>query len=460
MLHSLDTLIGFVVIMTVVSLLITLVVQMVSAALALRGKNLANALSLTFQTIDPKLGKHAHALAAQILRDPIFSDSLFAPKNRVLVTTVTDPAVAALIEAERDLKRAEDDLAKTPSDPARQTVVSTAQAAVRAAQTKIPVGALPTPITSDASKPWRFLSLRGSMTLATAIRPGEIYRILHEFSDLTPTEATLRGLPAILTNKAADLLRALGMPDQPAEESKQKLQAVAKVADLFATDEQKKAVVDSLANFGATVERATTQSYDRFQRWFGSAQDRAEQWFQVHARGITIFFSIVIGLFLQLDTIDIFRQLDNQPALVAALGKSAPDVIAEGQPIIAPGTRRVDTEQLNKARREGVDSLNRILESAGFDLVPSPFFGRWDRVEKLTLTSDWRDTARKRTPIFFQHLFGMLITAGLLTLGAPFWFNLLKNLMNLRPAVATLVERRPQSSPALPQVPPTPEPRS
>ena len=41
------------------------------------------------------------------------------------------------------------------------------------------------------------------MTLATAIRPGEIYRILHEFSDLTPTEATLHGLPAILTEKAA-----------------------------------------------------------------------------------------------------------------------------------------------------------------------------------------------------------------------------------------------------------------
>ena len=112
MLHSLDTLIGFVVIMTVVSLLITLVVQMVAAALALRGKNLANALSLTFQTIDPKLGEHAHALAAQILRDPIFSDSLFAPKNRVRVPSVNDPALTALIKAERDLMTAKDDLAE------------------------------------------------------------------------------------------------------------------------------------------------------------------------------------------------------------------------------------------------------------------------------------------------------------------------------------------------------------
>jgi hypothetical protein len=53
-------------------------------------------------------------------------------------------------------------------------------------------------------------------------------------------------------------------------------------------------------------------------------------------------------------------------------------------------------------------------------------------------------------------LFGLALSAGLLTLGAPFWFNLLKNLMNLRPAVASLVEKRPTSAPALPASPATP----
>lgn len=44
MLGSLDTVIAFAVIMTVLCLVITILVQMISAALALRGKNLANAL--------------------------------------------------------------------------------------------------------------------------------------------------------------------------------------------------------------------------------------------------------------------------------------------------------------------------------------------------------------------------------------------------------------------------------
>src|SRR4051812_17481426 len=98
MLNTLDIVIGFAVIMTVLSLLITILVQMVSTGLALRGKNLANALSLTFQTIDPKIGDRAHSLAAQILRDPIFSDSIWGEKSRVV-----DVAGLALLDIEKKM---------------------------------------------------------------------------------------------------------------------------------------------------------------------------------------------------------------------------------------------------------------------------------------------------------------------------------------------------------------------
>jgi hypothetical protein len=53
MLQSLDTLIAFVIILLAASLLVTILVQMLSAAFALRGKNLGNALALTFQSINP-----------------------------------------------------------------------------------------------------------------------------------------------------------------------------------------------------------------------------------------------------------------------------------------------------------------------------------------------------------------------------------------------------------------------
>src|SRR5579864_47026 len=85
MLKQLDTLIGLAVVMTLVSLLIMTITQMISAFLGLRGKNLADALEAMLYKIDPKindqvsnLGKN---LADQVLTRPVISDSTFSMKK-------------------------------------------------------------------------------------------------------------------------------------------------------------------------------------------------------------------------------------------------------------------------------------------------------------------------------------------------------------------------------------------
>src|SRR5215472_11473477 len=81
MLQSIDTLIAFVVIVLAASLLVTIMVQMLSAAFALRGKNLGNAVALTFQSIDATITQRAYALAERILSDPRLSDSTITRKR-------------------------------------------------------------------------------------------------------------------------------------------------------------------------------------------------------------------------------------------------------------------------------------------------------------------------------------------------------------------------------------------
>src|SRR5437867_2865791 len=507
MLNTIDTVIAFAVIMTVLSLLITIVVQMVSTAFSLRGKNLANALALTFQTIDPKIGEYAHSLAAQILRDPIFSDSLWRPKNRIQI--VPDARTQALIDAERRLKEAKEQLAADPTDTHKQAAVKAAQRKVDTAK----VGVQIRKVTPNRMKPWGFFSkLKDATALGSAIRPGEIYRIIHEFADLTPTEAALLDVCPDVVDATKSLLACLVKPDQPAEESRTKLRVIAHVAKVFPPDQQK-AVVDSLANLGATVERATTQAYDRFQRWFGSAQDRAEQWFQTHVRVVTILCSICAAFVLQLDTADIYRQLRASPALTQGLAKAASSVIEEGSKILDPNNapahkaylqlaekhpeqalsvslpaRTPDeyrqalnaqltannvspaeakvlledydrlyksaVEKFEESSREQVERLRKTASEAGFDFLPVNFLGRWDQSTESNLHG-W-PRLRRQMGHTFSHLFGILATAALLSLGAPFWFNLLKNLTSLRPALANLIEKRPTSAPALPQAPATP----
>ena len=421
MLNTLDTVIAFAVIMTVLSLLITLVVQMVSAALSLRGKNLANALALTFQTIDPTIGKYAHSLAAQILCDPIFSDSLWQKKNRNL-----DENAQKFIAAQRKLR---DATLRRLDDPARAEAISKATAEVNTAKAAVTIPN----VRPNRETPWGFWAIpwSGAMQIATAIRPGEIYRVLQEMREMTPEEAQLLNIPKQLPEKARGLIAALHRLDLPAIESRVKLKDIAAAAKIFAP-EQQKAVLDSLGSFGATMERATTQAYDRFQRWFGSGQDRAEQWFQIHVRMVTIVAAITASIFLQLDTVEIYDKLRHEPKLVEALVKAAPGTLEQGAAVQG----QLDAN----AREKAFADLKEKIDSTGFELLPRGWFARWP-AEKL-----W----------WFNHLFGLALSAGLLTLGAPFWFNLLKNLTNLRPAVATLVEQRPTSAPALPATPATP----
>lgn len=589
MLNTLDVVIAFAVIMTVLSLLITILVQMVSAALSLRGKNLANALSLTFQTIDPRIGDQAHSLAAQILRDPIFSDSIWRNKSRKIVA-VADAATQVLIDAEKKLKQAQQALARNTDETKKQNLEAAVKGEEAAVATAKPAATVPE-VKPNRMSPWSFWAMPwgGAAHLGNAIRPGEIYRILNEFGELTETEAALRDIPPTLVKTASDLIEGLRKIDLPAIESQGKLRVIGKVSEFFTNAAQQQAVVDSLANFGATVERATTQAYDRFQRWFGSAQDRAEQWFQTHMRIVTIVMAILTAFLLQLDTVEMYRALRNQPKLVEALVKSAPNVLEEGGTVLDPAntpsyysyllwlqqhplfplnalptpgdkdaykkalgerlkaapdadypvrqfdsafdlaqkvegfpdnspgaaakaaysewlkkfpTYKLDPEPdfekatkesirtaiqneikadagankapdqavaskwldeydglhqagvmaYEKARQATFTNLRKELDEAGFDLAPTPLLGRWAGEP----VPPWASKLRPGFAHFLVHFLGMAMTAGLLALGAPFWFNLLKNLMSLRPAVAALIEKRPTSAPALPASPKTP----
>jgi hypothetical protein len=44
------------------------------------------------------------------------------------------------------------------------------------------------------------------------------------------------------------------------------------------------------------------------------------------------------------------------------------------------------------------------------------------------------------------HFFGLIATAALLTLGSPFWFNLLGNLASLRSTVAAKIQKDQESA--------------
>jgi hypothetical protein len=281
MLQSIDTLIAFVVIMTVASLFVTIIVQMCSAALSLRGKNLANALALTFQTIDPSLEERAHQLAAKILTDPLLSDSTLTMKDK---------------------KR------------------GAGWIAIR-------------------KGPWNFSNLRGAAHLASAIRAEEVYAVLRRLDDRRVSAAKaqeeLDAAKEVLAEAKTDAAKEAA---QERVDRARKIRGPKPSADALALRETAARILRALSTpaigeaplkpqVAAAVEIDAARA--KFEAWFGSAQDRAQQWFQIHTRGLTIAGSILIALVLQLDAVEIFHHLSTNAAARSALVASADQVIRE-----------------------------------------------------------------------------------------------------------------------------------
>ncbi|MDQ2658981.1 MAG: hypothetical protein M3Y03_01015 [Verrucomicrobiota bacterium] len=384
--------IAFVVIMTVASLFVTIIVQMLSAALSLRGKNLANALALTFQSIEPTLGEQAHQLAAKILSDPLLSDSTRTTKDKSHARTWV-------------LKR---------------------------------------------NGPWNFIDFGGASHLANAIRPDEVYAFLRRLQERAGTVPAEKGKADEMQETAAKILRVL------------------------ATSSER----------GPTaVELDPARA--KFDAWFKSAQDRAQQWFQMHARGLTIAASILVALVLQLDAVEIFHFVSTNGAARNALVGNAEQLIKNesvaldqkggliehiadawiaqtqstplnlagvtntrqlrdlfaAQPnfnarsfdeVVATSSRAYFDEQHNQ-----LADLTKAVSATGFEFIPVGYW-RWPAGAEV------KGSIGNIAP----HLPGIALFAALLTLGAPYWFNILKNLASLRPALARAISNDETAAPA------------
>jgi len=91
-------------------------------------------------------------------------------------------------------------------------------------------------------------------------------------------------------------------------------------------------------------------------------------------------------------------------------------LVAEYQQLVDAGLRSDADKLLDQS-----NDIKGILAKTGYQLIPDPYPRPW----------------YKFAP---REFWGTLAAAGLLSLGAPFWFNALKTLSSLRPILATKEE--------------------
>ena len=166
-------------------------------------------------------------------------------------------------------------------------------------------------------------------------------------------------------------------------------------------------VLSSIDLSGGDFERARVG----IEQWFDSAMDRVSGWYRHRTQRILIFTGIIVAMIANVDTIRLAHKLYNDPGqrqlAVAMAGEIAkePPPAQGGQPATTAGGARAD-------------SLAGVMIK---------------RLDALELPIGWPDASFGRD--WYMRILGWFITGAAISLGAPFWFDLLNRMMVIRSTV-------------------------
>jgi hypothetical protein len=512
MLKQLDTLIGFAVIMTVVSLLITILTQMISSLLGLRGKNLADALEVMIHKIDPGLDqKIRQQLIGDVLTRPVISDSVLSMSEKWMDKIPllswfrrrwkASSGIRAneLLEVLKDIAGSAPDKAGAVLDAlkanANGEITKLLQETAGGIKAESNTPEKPKEDNLDDKKQDAAARVL-RVAISGAANPKDAN------SAVPPSDqakmAALQTAEKIALKKIAALriLAALHLSTASSEANIKAL--TARLQNLAAADEANATALIAQLNDASNVALGNLET------WFEAAQDRAQQWFAMHTRMWTVCFAFIMAFILQLDTFRLVTQLSTDSDLrgklinfsqtmlqkkadevftnalspaaiyqqaverlknsasipaITNIGKLPSDLVtgvaveawlrgqAETNNLNVSNVLKefrnagqsVAKEDYNRAGSEFAD-LTDTFSKTGIQLMPDPYPDVFTEEWKLwSWPWHWHWSGQWSWPEW--HLFGIVASAALLSLGAPFWFNLLKSLTNLRPALATEIEK-------------------
>jgi hypothetical protein len=180
----------------------------------------------------------------------------------------------------------------------------------------------------------------------------------------------------------------------------------------------------------ALLHGAESDLVAKINNWFDQTMDRTSQRFTASTRAITFVAAFVVAFGLQVDTPNLVNRLAADDQLRNALVKEAQDAraredaqrqaasSAEPKPAQPPAAAEASNTTTDPNSPAGIDQKYRAF-LAEHGLIKLPSAGGW--VESFQKTDK----------------FGLLITALLLSLGAPFWYGMLGKLLQLRSVLAT-----------------------
>jgi hypothetical protein len=162
------------------------------------------------------------------------------------------------------------------------------------------------------------------------------------------------------------------------------------------------------------------QQFDAFRQkvedWYDNVMDRASGWYKRSTQAILLIIGIIIAVSFDADVIELYSELSANPEVAAQVADQAEDFILTNQMLLeqADSTQQFDAERM-------LNELNTLVEQ-NVKPLQGPLGLGWDQDE----------LANRKFNFWLLKVAGWIVTALSITLGAPFWFDLLKMLVNIR----------------------------
>lgn len=200
----------------------------------------------------------------------------------------------------------------------------------------------------------------------------------------------------------------------------------------------KKFLLDCLAetNNDLTLFRA------RIEQWYDQVMSRVSGWYKSYTHKIIMVVGLLVAIYMNADTLSIYQKMSavaagsSQEQAIIGLAQDFVDQRYDGfnQQVneiklsLDSAAQKTDSTQYaslllehNRQLLTQVDSLVTVTTAAN-----SPLGLGWTKAEWVSVKSN--------IPAMFNKLIGLLLTTFAISLGAPFWFDMLKKIINIRNA--------------------------
>jgi hypothetical protein len=183
----------------------------------------------------------------------------------------------------------------------------------------------------------------------------------------------------------------------------------------------KQALLSFFADAGGDIEQLRTH----FENWYNDAMDRASGWYKKRSQYILLVIGLLVAVSINADTINIARTLYLDPGVRQATVAEATGYLKNTTESTATSSTEVDSSgdpelsQLRNKLRSLQENIKKISAAESSTLLPV----------------GWKEGFTPNQLLRGESIAGWVLTAIALSLGAPFWFDLLNKFMVIRSTI-------------------------